>query len=90
MDGINLVQYGDVTHDITKFTLEASDDQITWRMGGSVDNVVAGTKELQSIHGLAATGKYLRFTITGTRTGWQPLPREISFRGRPAKGNNDL
>merc|ERR1719209_2834190 len=55
-------------------------------MGGSVNNVAAGTRIMQSFDGIAATGKYLRFTITGTWTGWQPYLREISFNGNPNKG----
>ncbi|CAL4135391.1 unnamed protein product [Meganyctiphanes norvegica] len=64
--GINLMNYGDGIHDVTKFKLESSDNQITWHMVGSVGDVLAATRKWQSFGGFIGAGKYLKITITET------------------------
>jgi len=84
VDGLKLRNYGDTTHDTTDFFLEASDDQVTWQMAGRGTGVAPGYRDWQSFGHLLATGKYLRFTVTNTETGWQPYINEITFTGYPA------
>ncbi|CAL4074639.1 unnamed protein product [Meganyctiphanes norvegica] len=78
---VKLLNRGDSLHDVTKFKLEASDDQITWRSGGSVNDVMTGSHVWQGFTGFSANGKYLRINITETDSGHQPWLSELSFTG---------
>ena len=82
---VKLRNFGNGSHDITSFKLEGSQDQVTWQKGGVVTDVATGTREWQSFGGFTATGKYLKFTVTQTKSGWQPLLRQIAFIGFPGK-----
>ena len=83
---VNLVNWGDDdTHDVTSFKLQASDDQVIWFDAGSVNDVEHGSSEWQRFDGFKAIGKYMKFTVTQTHSGWQPWVREISFTGHSGK-----
>ncbi|CAL4135392.1 unnamed protein product [Meganyctiphanes norvegica] len=85
VSGINLLNQGDYTHDVTKFKLEASNNLDSWYLGGSVDDVQAGTHEWQSFDGFTASGKYLRIIFTETYSGYKPWLSELSFSGHTGK-----
>ncbi|XP_078661578.1 uncharacterized protein LOC144905700 [Branchiostoma floridae x Branchiostoma belcheri] len=82
---IQITNYGDTTHDVTAFKLEASDDKVTWKPVYSTTGVRPGTNQPQLFGGFSGTGRYWRFTATRTPQGWQPWLVELQFYTIPVR-----
>ncbi|CAH1256179.1 NCAN [Branchiostoma lanceolatum] len=81
---MQITNFGDTTHDVTAFKLEASDDKVTWNPVYSTTGVRPGTKQPQLYGGFSGTGRYWRFTATRTSAGWQPWLVGLKFYTIPA------
>ncbi|XP_078667948.1 clotting factor C-like [Branchiostoma floridae x Branchiostoma belcheri] len=78
--------YGDTTHDIAAFKLQASHVRCprTWKDVVTITNVQGGARQRQEFGGLQGTSRYWRFVVTRTHSGWQPYLTELNFYGIPS------
>ncbi|XP_078702536.1 uncharacterized protein LOC144928204 isoform X2 [Branchiostoma floridae x Branchiostoma belcheri] len=88
---IALTNYGDTTHDVTEFSLQASvtSSPYEWRDVLQVSDVQAGTNRSQVFGEFSVTSRYFKFTVTATQQGWQPWLREIRFFGAKTAGEGN-
>ncbi|KAI8480764.1 hypothetical protein Bbelb_415060 [Branchiostoma belcheri] len=79
---IRITNYGDRTHDVSMFLLEASasSDPYRWEDVVTVTEV-AVSSEIQEFGGFSATGRFWKLNITNTHGTWQPWLREVNFFG---------
>ncbi|XP_078673447.1 uncharacterized protein LOC144912282 [Branchiostoma floridae x Branchiostoma belcheri] len=79
---IRITNYGDRTHDVSMFLLEASasSDPYSWEDVVTVTEVAASS-EIQEFGGFSATGRFWKLNITNTHGTWQPWLREVNFFG---------
>ncbi|CAH1256177.1 TECPR2 [Branchiostoma lanceolatum] len=88
ISSFKIQNFGDTTHDVTDFKLETSDDKSTWTQVFSTGSVRAGVKTPQPFGGFYGSGRYWRFTVTKTTSGWQPYLVRLTFYGVAGKPNN--
>ncbi|XP_019635854.1 PREDICTED: uncharacterized protein LOC109478626, partial [Branchiostoma belcheri] len=64
--------YGDTTHDIAAFKLQASHVRCprTWKDVVTITNVQGGASQRQEFGGFQETARYWRFVVTRTHSGW--------------------
>ncbi|XP_035689640.1 uncharacterized protein LOC118424905 [Branchiostoma floridae] len=75
--------YGDVTHDITAFTLQMSQvgSPYNWEDVVTVDNVLGGTAQRQEFGGFQETARYWKFVVDRTHGNVQPWLKELYLYG---------
>ncbi|KAI8498226.1 hypothetical protein Bbelb_241700, partial [Branchiostoma belcheri] len=80
--------YGDTTHDIAAFKLQTSQGRGLWNWKDivTITNVLEGTRQRQEFGGFQETGRYWRFVITRTHSGYQPYLTELNLYGMTAAG----
>ncbi|KAI8515762.1 hypothetical protein Bbelb_065750 [Branchiostoma belcheri] len=80
--------YGDTTHDIAAFKLQTSQGRGLWNWKDivTITDVLAGTRQRQEFGGFQETGRYWRFVITRTHSGYQPYLTELNLYGMTAAG----